>query len=289
MAGSGRAQERLENIQSVEPILSALRTVSQASMQNARRRLQGASRYGQDLVEMASWLPEEDQGDEPVEEAAARTLVIVLGSDRGLVGTFNNDAVDALVGKLAALGEQGDEVETWALGQRLKAPLAREEIAPDREERFAPGSVPGYQRAYDLAGLIQERVQEGGVDRVLVVFNRLVRADRARPVIEQLLPVALARYQGGGDAPDWPPPILDTDPEGLRARIERQALEVNLYRLLLTSSAAEHATRFHLLEDAAQNMDRLTEELEMEVQLMRQQAITTEMMDLITAAGLIKS
>ena len=48
MAGLGRASERLENIQSVEPILNALRTVSQASMQAARRRREDAARYGRD-------------------------------------------------------------------------------------------------------------------------------------------------------------------------------------------------------------------------------------------------
>lgn len=286
MAGLGRAEERLENIQSVEPILSALRTVSQASMQTARRKLTGAARYGRSLLELASWLPGE-RPDRREEEDRERTLLIALGSDRGLCGTFNSDLAEALAGQMEQIEDEGRGAEVWVLGLRLRTTLAQEEIRVDHGERFAEGSVPDFQRAYRLAEKIQAGVSGGHFDRVLMILNQRLRADRMRSVVEQLLPVKLADREG--EAERWPPPILETDPEGLRARIRRQAVEVNLYRFLLASSAAEHTARYHLLEDASQSMDRLSEELEMEVQLARQQAITTEMMDLIAAAGLIKS
>ncbi len=289
MAGMERAEERLENIESVEPILSALRTVSQASMQTARRKAEGALRYGRDLLDLASWLPEEPPDRVLGEGEEDRTLLVVLGSDRGLCGTFNHDVVEVLAEQFAEEEGRGRRVEIWARGLRLRIALAERDITPDRGERFAEGSVPDFQHAYTLAEEIQSGVREDRFNRVLIVINRQVRADRIRPTVEQLLPLELANFQGQGEKDRWPPPILETDPEGLRERIRRQALEVNLYRLLLRSSAAEHAARFYLLEDAAQNMDRLTEELEMEVQLSRQQAITNEMMDLIVAAGLIKS
>ena len=289
MAGSGRAEERLENIESVEPILSALRSVSQAGMQAARRRAEGAERYGRDLLALAGWLPEPDRkrADEEEGEVRPGTLLIALGSDRGLCGPFNQHVVEALADQLADVKEEGRSAEIWALGLRLRYPLAELGIRPERGERFTEGSVPNFERAYQLAEGIQAGVRQGWYDRVLLILNRQLRADRTRTGVEQLLPLELE--EEGMVRDSWPPPILETDPAGLRDRIRRQALEVNLYRYLLRSSAAEHAARFYLLEDAAQNMDRLTEELEMEVQLARQQAITTEMMDLIAAAGLIKS
>lgn len=286
MAGLGRASERLENIQSVEPILNALRTVSQASMQAARRRWEDAARYGRELLELASWLPEEvpDRAEAP----PGGTLLMALGSDRGLCGSFNTDLAEAVVDHLSYELDPEQEVELWALGSRLQAALGQLGIQPDREERFAEGSVPDFPRALRLAEEIQDGVQEGRFQRVRMIFNQQVRADRNRPVVEQLLPVELAEEPEPGKHERWPPPILETDPGGLGRRIRVQAVQVNLYRFMLTSSAAEHAARFRLLEDASQNMDRLTEELEMEIQLARQQAITTEMMDLIAAAGLLK-
>jgi F-type H+-transporting ATPase subunit gamma len=218
--------------------------------------------------------------------ARRRTLLVVLGSDRGLCGTFNSDLVEALSGLLSQMEEERREAEVWILGHRLKASLDREEIPVDHVEGFAKGSVPDFRRALRLAESIQAGFKEGRFDRVLILMNKRLQAERTRSEVEQLLPVKMKDIQGKAER--WPPPILETDPEELRERIRKQAVEVNLYRFLLTSSAAEHAARFHLLENASQNMERLTEELEMEVQLARQQAITTEMMDLIAAAGLIK-
>ncbi|MBS3750770.1 MAG: F0F1 ATP synthase subunit gamma [Anaerolineales bacterium] len=285
MKGSGRAEERLENIQSVEPILNALRTVSQASMQTARRKLEGAARYGSEILELASWLPGEAPGRMQA-GARRRALLVVLGSDRGLCGTFNSDLVEVLSDLLAQMEEERREVEVWILGHRLKSSLDREEILVDHVEGFAEGSVPDFQRALRLAESIQAGFKEGRFGRVLILMNKRLQAEQTRSEVEQLLPMKMKDVQGKAER--WPPPILETDPEELRERIRKQAVEVNLYRFLLISSAAEHAARFHLLENASQNMERLTEELEMEVQLARQQAITTEMMDLIAAAGLIK-
>jgi F-type H+-transporting ATPase subunit gamma len=258
-------------------------------MQTARRKLAGAARYGRDLLELASWLSGEDRIQDLADGHGKKTLLIALGSDRGLCGPFNRQVAEALQGQEKQIRDQGGETRLWALGMRLRSPLAQMEISPDYEERFASGSVPDYQQTYFLAERIRAEVQEEHCGRVLVVFNRLVRANQARPVVEQLVPVELKGFHDGVEEKSWPRPIVETDPEGLLERIRLQAVEINLYRYLLSSSAAEHAIRFHLLEDAAQNMDRLIEELEMDIQLARQQAITTEMMDLIAAAGLLKS
>ena len=52
-----RAEKRLDNIQAVEPVLSALRTVSQGSMQSARKRSKAVERYRNELLILTTWLP----------------------------------------------------------------------------------------------------------------------------------------------------------------------------------------------------------------------------------------
>jgi F-type H+-transporting ATPase subunit gamma len=61
-----------------------------------------------------------------------------------------------------------------------------------------------------------------------------------------------------------------------------------LYALLLDSAAAEHATRYQLMEGAKQNAGRLIEDLTSELQAMRRQAITQEMQELAAGAGLVR-
>ena len=85
----------------------------------------------------------------------------------------------------------------------------------------------------------------------------------------------------------WPPPIIETDPLGLYARLIEQWTSASLHGLLLESAAAEHSARFQLLEGATQNAERLIAELTLVVQTARQQAITREMQELATGAGLV--
>jgi F-type H+-transporting ATPase subunit gamma len=85
----------------------------------------------------------------------------------------------------------------------------------------------------------------------------------------------------------WPPPIVETDPLSLYATVVEQWAAVQLYEVLLDAAAAEHSTRFQLMESATQNADRLIDELTLTIQTARRHEITQEMAELAAGAGLI--
>jgi F-type H+-transporting ATPase subunit gamma len=80
---------------------------------------------------------------------------------------------------------------------------------------------------------------------------------------------------------------VDADPVHLYRRLIRLWTVSEMYRILLSSTAAEHSTRFQLMEGATQNTQRLTQELTLALQSVRQRAITAEMLDLVAGAGLV--
>lgn len=290
MEGFSRAQERLENIRAVEPILSALRTVSQASMQTAQRQLTALERYGNDLIELTAWLPHQER---PLVakgvEVQPRALLVALGSDRGLCGPFNRDLADRIPREVDNLETPGREVELWSLGVRLHTASERLDIRPDLAERFSRKAVPDFSKADRLSRLCIERFQTGAIEEVRVLYNRPRKGGQYSITLKRLLPTELDGIREEKRDEFWPPPIIETDPGGLLRRLLIQIVQFRFKQCMLESSAAEHAARYHILEAAAQNTERLSEELEMEVQLARQEAITTEMLDLLAAAGLIKS
>lgn len=285
-----RTEARLDNIRAVEPVLSALRTVSQGSMQAARKRGAAVERYGRELLALTTWLPE---GVKPSPSEAlfahSRTLLVALGSDRGLCGRFNNDIVNQLVVQHRILDEQGIPHETWSLGLRLKRTLENSDVDTAFSGRFARRTLPAFDTAHDLASRMLAGLHAGDFREIVLVLNRERRAGRYSTVAERLLPAESATGSGSVHEVTWPSPIIETDPTGLLDRILAQAAAVQLFGAMLASSAAEHAARYHLLEDAAQNTERLAGDLEMAVQLARQQAITAEMQELAAGSGLIKS
>jgi F-type H+-transporting ATPase subunit gamma len=80
---------------------------------------------------------------------------------------------------------------------------------------------------------------------------------------------------------------LDTDPNELTMLMIHQLAVLDLYRILLYSSIAEHTARYQLMEEASSNADQLIEELSQDVQAARRQAITQEMEELAVGAGLL--
>ncbi|MBU1879327.1 MAG: F0F1 ATP synthase subunit gamma, partial [Chloroflexi bacterium] len=90
------AQDRLDNIRTVEPLLSALRTISLGSWQAALKQRAGARRYGEHLLTMLppilARLPavRTDRAGRP----PARVVAVMVGSERGLCGRFNATVVE---------------------------------------------------------------------------------------------------------------------------------------------------------------------------------------------------
>jgi F-type H+-transporting ATPase subunit gamma len=288
MSNAGRAETRLNNIQAVEPILSALRTVSQGSMHAARKKLGDVERYRDELVELITWLPPDVQPSKADPDSTEeRVLIVALGSDRGLCGSFNKDTAERLLQQKKEYRASGFEVDVWSLGLRLTTDLERLGLTPDHTERFTRRAVLVYKKADRLAGRMLEDFEQGKYQRVVVMFNDNPRGDQKEISPRLLLPADMSLAEKQGRSEMWPPPIIETDADSLFERILDQVVVIKFYSFLLASSASEHAMRYRLLEDATQNIERLTEELQMDVQRARQQAITTEMSELAAAAGLI--
>ncbi len=127
----------------------------------------------------------------------------------------------------------------------------------------------------------------GELDAVDVAYNAYQRQGGYKPTVLRLVPPTLPTIAPGAWEAIWPPPVVETDPLSLYARIVEQYTALRLYELILESAAAEHSARYHLMEAALQNAGRLIDELTLAVQSARRQSITREMQELAVGAGLV--
>jgi F-type H+-transporting ATPase subunit gamma len=289
-----RAQERLENIRSVKPILGGLRTISLGSWQAAIRRKKGAHRYAGRLMEaLALVIPHLSQSRSvsrrPVEEGRERVVALVVGSERGLCGRFNVTVVERAESYLGERRAAGVEMDLMALGSRVQRVLQRRDHEMSWAEKLSVTTLPPYSLAYDLTHRWLERYEEREIDAVDLIYNAYRGTGNYEPSVTRLIPPQMpapAERPAGLQEP-WPPTIIETDVLSLYARIVEQWAATHLYELLLDSAAAEHSTRFQLMESATQNAERLIGELTLAVQAARQKAITQEMQELAVGAGMI--
>ena len=246
---------------------------------------------------------------EPDSEAApkpSQIKVLVIGSERGLCGRFNSAAADQLDAYLRDESSGGAIIELMVLGGRAQRILERRGYEPTPAGTLSMTTLPSPALPFDLARRWLGAYEDRQLDRVDLIYNRYRGTGTYEPTTIRLIPPQLptderpAHQQppgpGSGELRGRPsaesgptayPPIVDTDPLSLYAAVLEQSVAVRLYGILLDSAAAEHSTRFQLMESATQNADRLIEELTLATQTARRQAITQEMQELAAGAGLL--
>ena len=295
-----RAETRLDHIRTVAPILSALRTISLGSWKAALRQRASIQRYGKRLTAILPSLVPHLADTRRVRLAARRArpedapppgrlAVLVVGSERGLCGRFNTAVVERAERYIIDQEAASVQVELMALGSRAIRTLQRHQRSLAWSGALPVTTLPPYRMAFSLTRRWLERYEAHELDAVDLVYNGYHGTGRYEPTVTRLIPPELPPGESGSLSERWPPLIVETDPLSMYTRIVEQQVGLHLYGLLLDSAAAEHSTRFQLMEAATQNAERLTTELTLVIQTARQGEITQEMQELASGAGLIGS
>jgi len=308
MADQERIKARLNNIRSVEPILGAMRTISLGSWQAAVNRrgrlrdyserlktllpaliphLHAVSHAGRGALEKPvlagmRWLPLTRRVPRP--ETHAVSVVLVIGSERGLCGAFNSSLVQYAAQVLDAFRERGARIELAVLGTRSRRLFERLGWTVEQFRQLPMTTLPPSGLARELTRGWLERFEAWQIDSVDVIYNAYRGLAFYRPVTLRLIPPVLLADQA---EPPWPPPYVDTAPMALYARVMHLWVTTEMYRVLLDSASAEHSARYQLMEGATQNSERLIDELTLALQSARRGAITAEMQELAVGAGLL--
>jgi F-type H+-transporting ATPase subunit gamma len=209
---------------------------------------------------------------------------VIFGSDYGLCGQFNDEIVDHAVGRLDQLDvDPGDRVVA-AVGARAAA-AARGRGLVLHDEFAAPSSVSGIERsARDLLMAIDAWREESAMQRVLLSYHEHRSSSEIGLRTAQLLPVELSRFRRVAESP-WPSrrlPTFTLPAEHLLSALLRQFFTVSLFRAFAESAASEHASRLRSMQAAERNIDQKLDELRADYQRRRQDAITSELLDIVS-------
>lgn len=209
----------------------------------------------------------------------SRTALIVIGSERGLCGRYNETVARHALDRI-------DRPDTLLAVIGLRAAARLESAGHGIDKLFTlPGSAAGLSDLVQSVIVQSDRWQrEGGIGRIRVVHNRREGRTLARPVERQLLPLPDAYLKSLLDAP-WPGPglpFIRMSPPALLSWLVQQRLFVSLYRALAEALASEHATRLAAMQGAERNIAERREDLMQAYRVRRQETITRELMDVIS-------
>lgn len=275
-----RLQQQIETARDLGGIVRTMKTLAAVNIRRYERAVASSNDYVRtvELGFRALLVHHPALLNQATTATSSRRGVLVLGSDQGLCGAFNERVAELATG---ALGP-GFDGPILALGHRVSRILEEGDLTPGEELRV-PTSLAGVTPTVaDVLERFDRWRDVRGVDRVDLFHNELDDVGRVRARAVTLLPLDRA-WLDEHVTPGWGGrglPSFREDAAALLSRLVQEYLFVKLFQACILSLAAENQSRLSAMQAASQNIDRRLDDLNTRYRTERQRLITEELMDL---------
>ncbi len=298
-------RRRIKSVHATQKITRAMELIAASQIVRAQGRIAGAAPYlrgiAQVLAEAAA-----DAGDNAgriigVPDAPQRIAVVAIVADRGLCGGYNANVLRPTERMVRTGTAEGRQYRIIASGKKAQSFFRFRRV--EVESTFAGFSErPTFDNARHIAQAITPLFLADEVDQVLVVSTRFLSAGTQVVETRQLLPLPEPGSDGaaavgevvGGDPLDATAPKRDGytefEPESpdLLVELVPRYVEAAIFGALLEASASEHTARQRAMAAATDNADDLVKSLTRVMNRARQDAITTEIMEIVGGAEALR-
>jgi F-type H+-transporting ATPase subunit gamma len=275
-------RRRIRSVKNTQQLTKAMKTVSAAKLRRAQDRVFSARPYAAQLKKVLAHLTQRVEGiSHPLLEVRPehRILFIVVTADRGLCGAFNSNITRSAM--VFIREHNGHEIKVVAVGRKGRDFFRRRGISI-RAEFVNIFSRLDYGNARDIAENVTQAYAEGEVDAVYMLYNEFKSVIQQRIVVEKVLPLSPVETEKSQPQTDY---IFEQPPQEIFNRMLPRYVEIQIYRALLESAAAEHGARMASMDTASRNAGDMIDSLTLNMNRIRQAAITREIIEVVSGAG----
>ncbi len=281
-------RRRINSVKATKKITRAMELIAASRVVRAQQRANAARPYARQITKVIEDLAAGGANvDHPLlraVESVGKIAYVVLSSDRGLAGAYNSSVIRAAERELQANQLEGVDYELITIGRKAEAYFRFRNY---RVEAAFEGisDKPTYENAREIAELITAKFEHGGVDKVILAFTEFVSLATQKVVVRTFLPLAAAeKIAQAGSAEAVSAYEFEPSPEAVLADLLPRYVEARLFAALLDAAASEHANRQRAMKSATDNADDMIVRLGRQLNRARQDAITTEIMEIISGA-----
>lgn len=291
MATLRELKGRIGSVASSEKITGAMKMISSAKMHKAEgvlRRLQPFRKCVETVI--GNLLSSDAAVSSPLtakRQTVGRAAVVVLGSDDGLCGAYNVNIFKGLLGTIASIRQEaGNDVhiEIVPVGRKMRRAVEKITLS-DPYLTLAP--VPAVDSKSDgdavkaFAQDFERRFLAGELDLVMLQYMHFVSAGRQRLVADNYLPVSPEGLAAETSKGEGRPYLFEPDAATIFGTVLPMYLLSVMQEAFAENRASEQAARVMAMQSANDNAQKLLEQLQLEYNKLRQQGITTELLDIV--------
>ena len=278
-------KNRIGSVKKTEQITSAMRMVAAAKLRRAQNDIIAARPYAIKTNEVLISLVTRTNPDmHPLLRVREpkRAVVVVIASDRGLCGSFNQNVFRKTEAFIKANKDKYEELSLVLVGKRARDFFKRK---PVKVRKSVVIGIP----SYDLASEIGDDLIEGYIkeefDELIVIFNEFKSAMTQILHEDRVLPVERMEVEDEANNVEY---LYEPSEDVLLDALIPMSFKMFFYRAILESAASEHGARMTAMESASGNAADMIGRLSIKYNRARQAAITTELMEVVGGAEALK-
>src|ERR1700722_1412195 len=285
-------RRRIRSVKNTQQITRAMKFIAAARLRRAQETAVSLRPYASGIREILrsamSRIENPEQFPLLTQRPEEKLLVLVTSGERGLAGAFNANVLRQAFDFLRERSDKSIEVITIAKKGRDAFRKRSWKIAAEYVDVTSRADLG---KAKEISAEVMRIYESGGADSVYLIYNEFKNVMMQTLRVEKLLPLdrsALAQHDKSVP-PESASPTVDYIYEQPAAEIFSKLVpryvEMQIYRMIAESSAAEHAARMTAMESATSNASDVIDALTLHMNKVRQAAITREIIEVVSGAA----
>ena len=289
-------RRRIRSVRNTQQITRAMKFIAAARLRRAQEKAVSLRPYAGGIREVLrsamTRIENAEQFPLLAHRPEQRVLVLVASGERGLCGAFNGNLLRQAFEFLREKEQEGRTVEVIPIAKKSRDAFRKRSWKIVKEYMDVTTRAE-LSQAREIGAEVMNRYGAGEADAVYLVYNEFKNVMVQTVRVEKLLPLEREVLQEKEKERDAPPPsgadgvdyLYEQPAAEIFNRLVPRYVEMQIYRMLAESSAAEHAARMTAMESATKNAEDVIDALTLHMNKVRQAAITREIIEVVSGAA----
>ena len=296
MANLKDIKRQIASVKGTQKTTRAMKLVSSAKLKRAEEMAKRSKVYASKLTELLTEIAQKmsQNNAEGIDNVffkenknPKKVDIVFVTSDKGLCGGFNYQTIKRTNEVLAEFKSSDIEVRLSGVGKKGVAFFKYNKVEMLNQISDL-SSKPNYEDSTALISSLVEDYVEGKTDRIILIHNGYVSMIAQRVKTQQLLPVDVSSLELSKSVAMSEMDVEPDDDDTLLDALVQKYVEFSMYYALLDSLAAEHSARMQAMDAATNNAKEMVGKLTVKYNKARQEAITTELIEIISGMESLK-
>ena len=281
-------RRRIKSVKNTQQITKAMKMVAAAKLKRAQDRVVASRPFAGKMSEVLGGLSAKVAGEisHPLldERGDEKYLIVLISGDKGLAGAFNANVIKATQAFLKENANKASEM--IPVGRKGRDYFKRRHV----EMRQAYIGLMGGQVNYaDAAGIARDLIktftEDTSIDKVFIVFTEFKTVLSQKPVIDQLLPIPRTVAEDGAVIGAQAEYIYEQPAAEIFGKLLPKQIETQIYKGMIESIASFFGSQMTAMDSASKNAGELIDTLTLNMNRIRQAAITKEIIEVVSGAA----